>query len=137
LPSPVFGDPHQKCLIVSGFCVYINTVFEQKRKDFGVGILPSGTHKKFCAEVDLGDNERAKPTSQIRIGDRICYGSTTACIWVRNRNKKNESQSEEVLVTPRSGKRGDKYVSKDPDIQGKKGVREVFHDNESEVRASP
>jgi hypothetical protein len=33
------------------------------------------------------------------------------------RNQKNESQGEEVLVFPRSGKRGDKYVSNDPNIQ--------------------
>ena len=67
--------------------------------------------------VDLGDGERLKPTSQIRIDGRICYGSTTNCMWVRYRNKKNESQDEEVFVFPRSNKRGDKYDSKDPEIQ--------------------
>jgi transposase len=67
--------------------------------------------------VDLGDDERSKPTSQIKIGGRTCYGSTTDCMWVRYRNKKNESQGEEVLVFPRSGKKGDKYISNDPDIQ--------------------
>jgi transposase len=66
--------------------------------------------------VDLGEEERSKPTSQIRVGDRNCYGSTTDCMWVRYRNRKNESQEEEVLVFPRSSKRGSKYVSNDPDI---------------------
>jgi transposase len=67
--------------------------------------------------VDLGDDERSKPTSQIKIGGRICYGSTTDCIWVRYCNKENESQGEQVLVSLRSGKRNDKYVSNDPDIR--------------------
>jgi transposase len=67
--------------------------------------------------VDLGDFERSKPTSQMRINGRTCYGSTTDCMWVRYQNKKNESQGEEVLVFPRSGKKGSKYVSEDPDIQ--------------------
>jgi transposase len=67
--------------------------------------------------VDLGDVERSKPTSQLRINDRTCYGSTTDCMWVRYQNKKNDLQGEEVLVFLRNGKRGGKYVSNDPDIQ--------------------
>jgi transposase len=67
--------------------------------------------------VDLGGDERSKPTSQIRTGDRTCYGSTTDCMWVRYRNKKNELQGEKVFVFPGSGKRNDKYVNNDPDIQ--------------------
>jgi hypothetical protein len=70
-----------------------------------------------CRLLDLGDAERSKPISQIRIGDRTGYGSTTDCMWVRYRNKKNELQGEEVLVFPRSGKRGDKYISNDPGIR--------------------
>jgi transposase len=66
--------------------------------------------------ADLGDDERSKPTSQLRIGDRVCYGSTTNCMWVRYRNEKDESQREEILVFPGSGKRGGKYFSDDPGI---------------------
>jgi transposase len=64
--------------------------------------------------VDLGADERACPTSQIRIGERIYYGSTTDCMWVCYKNTHKKDSREEVLVYPRNGKRNDKYVSNNP-----------------------
>ena len=55
--------------------------------------------------VDLGDVERSKPTSQIKIDDRTCYGSTTDCMWVRYRNsvimdQRSENSHRLIVFSP-------------------------------------
>ena len=67
--------------------------------------------------IDFGEKERNIPTSQLRISEQTYYGSSTKCIWALIRNTKRADGKEEVTVVPCSGKRSEKYVPDNTDIE--------------------
>ena len=67
--------------------------------------------------IDFGEKERLMPTSQLRINEQTYYGSSTKCLWVLTKNTKKKDAREAVAVVPCSGKRGEKYVPDNSDIE--------------------
>jgi len=65
--------------------------------------------------IDAGRQDRLRPNSMIKAGERNYYGSTSRCQWVtlRKTNKKGTTSDPEVFVYQCKGPKGDKYVAKD------------------------
>ena len=65
--------------------------------------------------IDAGRQDRLRPNSMIKAGERTYYGSTSRCQWVtlRKTNKKGTSSVEEILVYQCKDPKVNKYAAKE------------------------